>query len=171
MGVIQQYVEDYEKLANKVCKGTKVFPLVVLAISGVESKYGTSELAKQGNNFFGIMKHDWKGETIQMKGRTWRKYKTVEQSFEDFVKFLYNNSRYKTALKASNASQQIRDLAAAGYAEEPYYDDLILTVAAQMQLYTTVYVVSKKPKSGFNFLAAAVSATMLIKALKKKRSK
>lgn len=167
MTVIESYVEKYENIANKVCKGKKVFPLVVLAISGVESKYGTSELAKQGNNFFGIMKHNWKGETINMKGRTWRKYKTVEQSFEDFINFLYINSRYKKALKATNAMQQIRDIAAAGYAEEAYYDDVVMTVAQQMQLYTTVYVVGKKSKNKINWLAIGLTAYALKKGFGK----
>jgi len=62
---------------------------VTLAQYALESGYGKSGLATKGNNYFGITgkNHDT-GSYIMMNGRSWAKYNSMAESFDDHGRLL-----------------------------------------------------------------------------------
>lgn len=142
--------EEQRAFINSILNGAmksftqyKVFPSVTIAQAILESGWGKSKLAIQGNNLFGIKADSsWKGATILMPtteeygGHTvsevalWRKYNSLDDSVEDHGKFLYENSRYAQAgvFQAKNYKEQITAIKAAGYATESDYVGLVCGV-------------------------------------------
>lgn len=101
------FVVKYYELAVKVGKKFGLHPLVILAQGSIESGWGTSQLARQNNNFFGITAYGkpnqyWTGEkrVSTTSGLPFRSYKTVEDGFSDFARII--TSYYKQAAQVSN---------------------------------------------------------------------
>lgn len=74
---------------------------VTLAQYALESGYGKSGLATKGNNYFGITgKNHNNGKYIMMNGRSWAKYDSMAESFDDHGRLLadplYANSHKNT---------------------------------------------------------------------------
>ena len=62
--VVQQYLQKHRFLSRELHQNTGIPEPVILAIAGLESNWGKSELAIQANNHFGIKtKVDWQGLT------------------------------------------------------------------------------------------------------------
>ena len=68
-----------------------------------------------------------------------RSYKNMNDSFFDHGLFLSKNSRYSTALanyaKTKNADEFARGLQKAGYATDPHYADLLISIMKKYKLY------------------------------------
>lgn len=137
----QQYIDFYKPLAVMVTQGTGVYPETVLAAAAVESRNGESQLAKKGNNHFGIKAgSSWPGNTVTMRTREvvngqetyvnakFRAYNTVKNSYHDYVRLLTTADRYKPALRANSWQDQIVKLSAAGYATDPNYANILISV-------------------------------------------
>jgi flagellum-specific peptidoglycan hydrolase FlgJ len=143
----QQFVELYYPMAQKVTKGTGIFPETLLAIAIVESQAqvngvfypAQSVLVKRANNYFGIKSYPkWTGKTIQVntpndadKVSTFVVYNSTEDSFKGFVRFLKENPRYANSgvFTAGSFPDQIIKIARAGYAENTNYANVIVNVA------------------------------------------
>lgn len=103
--------------------GSGIYPSVMLAQWAVESGYGTSNIAKNNNNFFGIKCY---GDNC--KGG-WKNYPTKLQGYYGYVSLLTKNSRYKKARMADSPRHQIRELVNAGYAgNTPGYENYIMNI-------------------------------------------
>ena len=103
--------------------GTGIYPSVMLAQWAVESGYGTSSLAKNNFNFFGI-----KCYGSNCKGG-WKNYPTKLQGYYGYVSLLTKNERYSKARKADSPRHQIRELVNAGYAgNTPGYENYIMGI-------------------------------------------
>lgn len=87
---------------------------VTLAQYALESGYGTSGLAKSANNYFGIT-GTYKGSYVRRNGRNWRKYSSMEQSFDDHGRLL-SSGRYATATKGVTSAGGFIDAIAEIYA-------------------------------------------------------
>jgi flagellum-specific peptidoglycan hydrolase FlgJ len=121
--------------ADAVCSQqvTGVPASVTLAQAILESGWGKSSLAREGNNFFGIKGQGPAGsinlptqEYINGQSVTvnapFRKYNHAEESFTDHGRFFLENRRYATAIQhTDNAQQFAREIAKAGYATDPNY--------------------------------------------------
>ena len=105
--------------------------------SSVETGYG-KHLAG-GNNYFGIKARPGEGgagqktqEFINGKMVTvndkFRKYGSMEESADDYVKFLKENKRYQGVLKAKSADEAIEAQGRTGYATDPNYAAKLKTV-------------------------------------------
>jgi flagellum-specific peptidoglycan hydrolase FlgJ len=133
----QDYISTYWDSAKEACTGTPLFPLLAMAESACESAWGESELAKQGNNLFGVKAYPqyWHGETITMHTREYnkegqpyyidapfKKYDTPADSFRDWINTV-EGPRYQTAgvESATDAGAQIEAIAKAGYSSSPTY--------------------------------------------------
>ena len=117
----------------------RVLPSVAIAQAALESAWGTSGLAANHNNLFGI-KGSYGGHTANMT--TWevyggvtytiaadfRAYPDWTTSIKDYGVFLNVNSRYKQALGLTDYKKQIKALHEAGYATDPHYQTKIVSI-------------------------------------------
>lgn len=67
---------------------------------------------------------DWGRETA-----SFRRYQSLAESFDDYVRFLKNNPRYADALRADDVHGFARGLQSAGYATDPQYAEKLVRVA------------------------------------------
>jgi len=140
----ETYIELYGPVAVKATRNTSIFPSVMLAQSILESGWGESGLTKESNNFFGIKSFGTKGKVYSTKEFTEGKYTDVKDSFrtyptdldsfKDFVNFLYENSRYESALQTQTPEDQITAIKQAGYATSPTYIEKILNLIDKYDL-------------------------------------
>lgn len=111
---------------------------VTLAQGAVESDWGRHA---PHNMFFGIKGRSPKGQTVQVtthenyngKNTTinagFRAYAGLEEAAEDYGRFLSENKRYRAAFAFGNQPEQfIHVVAKAGYATNPGYEKIILSV-------------------------------------------
>ena len=88
-----QYTERYQEPAINKMYEYKIPASITIAQGIFESACGMSHLATDGNNHFGIKCHkEWTGDTILIDDdelqECFRKYATVEESFNDHSLFL-----------------------------------------------------------------------------------
>lgn len=76
------FSQEVIQLAQETERKYGVPASVTLAQYALESGYGTSKLAKNNNNYFGIT-GSYNGNYTESNGRRWRKYDTMAQSFDD----------------------------------------------------------------------------------------
>jgi flagellar protein FlgJ len=142
----EEFVEKLMPLAEKVAGELGVDPRVLLAQSALETGWGRSMVrspdGSNSNNLFNI-KADrrWDGDSAQVatleyrdgvaqrEKALFRSYPSYEDSFNDYVDFLKNSSRYQQALQsADNPYDYIQKLQDAGYATDPAYADKIKNI-------------------------------------------
>jgi len=138
----EKYVSKYKDIAVKHQKKYGIPASITLAQGLLESGAGQSALAKKSNNHFGIKCHsDWKGQRAyhddDLRGECFRKYKKVENSFEDHAKFLVERQRYKPLfdLKPNDYKGWARGLQKCGYATNPNYANLLIRIIEEYDLY------------------------------------
>lgn len=100
---------------------------ITLAQGLLESNAGASTLARKANNHFGIKcGRAWKGPYILQdddeRNEKFRKYRSVEESYEDHSRFL-KQARYSVLFKLSPKDYKgwARGLKRCGYATNPRY--------------------------------------------------
>lgn len=103
--------------------GSGIFPSVMLAQWALESGYGTSNLAKNNNNFFGIKCYGFNCKN------GWKNYNSKLSGYYGYIQLLTKSDRYKTALNADTPRNQIKELVNAGYAgNTPGYENYIMGI-------------------------------------------
>ena len=122
-------------------KKYKIPASITLAQGLLESGAGQSDLARRSNNHFGIKCHsDWRGGRVyhddDLRGECFRKYKRVEDSYEDHSKFL-KRSRYDQLfrLKITDYKGWARGLQKCGYATDRAYANKLIKVVEDYELY------------------------------------
>ena len=150
------FIAKYNDVVQRLTAGTGIFPETIFAQAIVESQKnglipGTT-LSTKYNNYFGIKdSSDWDGDVVNLStGEVYngvktietdgfRVYATPEDSFNDYIDFLQNNSRYANAgvFNAQNFTEQINDIANAGYATNPGYAQLLNNVANSISKFIT----------------------------------
>lgn len=141
------YIAHYSQLAMKQQQKYQIPASITLAQGLLESGAGASRLAVQANNHFGIKCHDWTGASIShdddAKGECFRKYKYVEDSYEDHSLFLAKRSRYAALfdLTLTDYKGWARGLKKCGYATDPAYADKLIRVIEtyNLQQYDTMW--------------------------------
>lgn len=114
-----------------------VLPSIKLAQAMLESGYGSSELAKNGNNFFGI-KRKYRSESgYYYKGDWYRHYESPAHSFEHHSLFLLEKAAVQELIEAGNCSYKdwILVLKRIRYAEDPQYTDKLIIIIERYRLY------------------------------------
>lgn len=119
-----------------VCNSNKLYASVAMAQAVLESGYGTSSLAQEAHNLFGIKADStWKGATYTkstkevINGRTvtinasFRKYASIKDSIADYAKKLESRAQYANAFapKSANYVASIKAIKAGGYATSTTY--------------------------------------------------
>ena len=133
------YISKYSNLAVKHRDKYKIPASITLAQGILESNAGISELTKKSNNHFGIKCHsDWTGERVYWKDDTpndcFRKYDSVEDSFEDHSKFL-QRSRYSILFTYVNYTDWAVGLQTCGYATDKGYANKLIGIIENYELY------------------------------------
>ncbi len=138
----EEYIEKYKHIAIDHMERYGIPASITLAQGILESDSGNSNLARRSNNHFGIKcKKDWKGERVyhtdDAPDECFRKYDTVEESYEDHAKFLDQSPRYDSlfAYSASDYRSWARGLKAAGYATAPDYAHRLTKIIEDNKLY------------------------------------
>ena len=140
------YILKYKDAAIAQMQSSGIPASITLAQACLESGFGTSTLAKEGNNHFGIKCHDYKGKKMyvddDVKNDCFRVYSKVEDSFQDHSDFLRYRSRYAFLfdLEPTDYKGWAIGLKAAGYATDPKYADRLIDLIERYGLdkYDTV---------------------------------
>lgn len=136
----QQYIDKYKDAAVEQMRRHHIPASITLAQALLESGAGTSYLAVQANNHFGIkVGMNWNGPYVtrddDRKDEKFRKYKHVSDSYEDHSLFLQQN-RYKRLfdLNPLDYKAWARGLKACGYATSPTYAERLIKIIETYEL-------------------------------------
>ena len=137
----EEYINTYKDIAIEKMKNYRIPASITLAQGILESGSGNSRLAQKANNHFGIKCHKgWTGKTYYMdddeKDECFRKYKKVEDSYSDHSLFLTQRGRYTFLfdLKITDYKAWAKGLKKAGYATNPKYPDILISLIERYDL-------------------------------------
>jgi flagellum-specific peptidoglycan hydrolase FlgJ len=146
----EQFIASIAGAAVESADDSGVPASVTIAQAILESYWGSSRLAREANNFFGIKAQTrggsagsiwfdvWEviGGRNVMQSQAFRAYKTIAESFVDHGRFLSENGRYGNAMRArSDAKQFAREVKRAGYATDPGYASKLIALMDRYNLY------------------------------------
>jgi flagellum-specific peptidoglycan hydrolase FlgJ len=138
---IHTYIDTYKEIAVQKMAEYKIPASITLAQGIFESACGTSRLATEGNNHFGIKCHkEWEGDTIRHdddeRQECFRKYTQAEESYNDHSQFLLSRPRYAKlfTLEIMDYKSWAHELKAAGYATNPQYADRLISLIERFEL-------------------------------------
>lgn len=138
----QEYIDQWSPIAIEQMNNYGIPASITLAQGLLESGAGRSELAREGNNHFGIKCHNgWTGPTVykddDQRNDCFRSYRNARESYEDHSRFLVNGQRYRSlfSLKPTDYKGWARGLKAAGYATNPKYADRLIDIIEVYKLY------------------------------------
>lgn len=136
----QAFINTIAPLAVADWQKHRILPSLTIAQAIQETGYGTSELAKNANNYFGIKGGDsrWSGPVyikdagefqngvpITVPGTKWRKYASMAESVSDHGAFL-QQSHYSAVVGERDYMKACKAIKAAGYATGPTYDQSLI---------------------------------------------
>lgn len=139
----QIFIQKVAAPAQQACKGTGLFPSLMIAQAILESGEGKSGLSASYNNYFGIKAGGgWTGKTVTLPTRevlngksvtvqaAFRAYNSLLDGFKDRCKFLRDNPRYAKAgvFTAATPEAQAEAFQKAGYATDPQYAKLLCQI-------------------------------------------
>jgi flagellum-specific peptidoglycan hydrolase FlgJ len=134
------YIERFKTIAIREMNSSGIPASITLAQGILESGNGNSELALKGNNHFGIKcTPEWNGKTMlkddDQKDDCFRVYKTPEESFKDHTEFL-KRKRYAPLFELDKNDYKgwATGLKAAGYATNPRYAELLISLIERYNL-------------------------------------
>lgn len=143
----QQFIENFAPAAQQTQKETGVPASVTMAQAILESEWGKSKLATEGNNFFGIKASENSDQFIEMSTSEWingesvevkaklRMYQDIVRSFVDHGQFLLG-PRYKAALEVKDKPDEYAmKIHQAGYATDPEYANKLIALMQNYNLY------------------------------------
>ncbi len=136
------YIEEWREVAVANQRDYGVPASIILAQGLLESAAGTSELAKNANNHFGIKcTNDWLGGNYyyddDAKGECFRTYRDAGESYKDHSLFL-QRPRYQTCFEIAveDYSGWAYRLKQCGYATDPLYPKKLIKIIEDYRLDT-----------------------------------
>ncbi len=141
---VYRYIDKYKNAALIEQHKNGIPACITLAQGLLESAAGTSKLAREGNNHFGIKCHrSWRGDSV-FSGRTcYRRYRSVHDSYVDHSRFL-KAKRYESLyqLRISDYRGWAHGLKRCGYATDPLYAEKLISM---IETYGLDKYVDEKP--------------------------
>jgi flagellum-specific peptidoglycan hydrolase FlgJ len=149
-GSEQAFIAGLVVPAQESQRVTGVPASVTIAQAILETYWGTSYLAREANNYFGIKAHRrggtdgvvwmdaWEVENGKnvIRHEPFRKYTSVTDSLIDHGRFFHENRRYAHALEAGNDAREFaRRINAAGYATDPAYASKLIALMERYGLF------------------------------------
>jgi flagellum-specific peptidoglycan hydrolase FlgJ len=139
---VENYIDAHKEYAIEQMVLFKIPASVTMAQAIKESGYGTSVLANECHNHFGIKCHkEWGGDSYSMEDDTldecFRKYKSTEDSFYDHSMFLASRPRYAPLFNLGlwDYKGWCVGLKEAGYATSVNYTNDLLVIINTFHLY------------------------------------
>lgn len=160
-GQRKYFTELISRLANPIAGRVPIN--LIVAVAALESNYGTSQLAVQANNLFGI-----KGKGISLPTTeiingspvkifaNFKRYTSPTESIKDYIRLL-NSPRYVQALSKRNIYEIAKELQISGYSTNPNYAGSVNKIA-----------LSLKPGKSFNYLPLLGAGLLAYTLLKNK---
>lgn len=141
----EAFIRGIYQYAKKAAETLGTDTETIIAQSALETGWGKNIINDaQGNpshNLFNIKSGaQWHGDSIGKtvveyeKGTVikeqaqFRKYNTFEQSFDDYVSFISQSSRYNKALDSDSGDEYITSLKEGGFATDPNYVEKVKSV-------------------------------------------
>ena len=165
----REYIRKWSKTAVEQMIASGVPASITLAQACLESANGTSTLARQANNHFGIKCRGWSGPAFRhdddLKDECFRSYDNAEESFSDHSDFLRYNDRYASLfdLDPTDYKGWARGLKKAGYATDPAYAEKLIKIIEDYRLYEYDVI---KPRKGGTSVSLPPSPVTLEKVTK-----
>ncbi len=144
--VVDDFVKSIWPTAKQAASMMGLDPKILMAQAALETGWGKF-IAKDAdgsssNNLFNVKTGGSKefdsvkintteyiADTPIKTSASFRKYSSVEQSFNDYVSLIKGNERYQNALaNAGNPELYVNELHKAGYATDPNYGSKILSI-------------------------------------------
>lgn len=152
---VWKYINTYKEMALEQERLYGVPATITLAQGIVETGAGTSRLAREARNHFGIKAHnDWKGPVYKAKDdeiglSSFRQYNSAQESFTDHSRFLKRHARYRSlfSLNILNYRDWAQGLQDAYYASSPVYAQTLIQYIEKFQLYKINGGVKIRPRS------------------------
>jgi Mannosyl-glycoprotein endo-beta-N-acetylglucosaminidase len=150
----EEFINAVGAAAQRSFKATGVPASVTVAQAILESDWGRSRLARQGNNLFGIKAFNGSGPAGVVNLATWehvngsdvvvqapfKAYYTLEESIDDHGRFFTRNKRYADAMAVANDPQAFaRAIHNDGYATDPSYAAKLIALMDRYNLYRFDY--------------------------------
>ncbi len=136
------YVRQYQGMAIDQMYKYGVPASITLAQGLLESRAGQSMLAVRANNHFGIkVSRSWRGPYVLLDddapNEKFRSYRSPAESYEDHSRFLCTNARYASLFRLERTDYKgwSRGLKAAGYATNPRYAELLISLIERYELH------------------------------------
>lgn len=143
----EQFFKIMVEKCQSRCQAAKLLPSLCIAQACLESAYGTSELAVQANNLFGIKQGSgWKGAVYSKATKEWdgskyititapfRKYDTMVACVEDYIAKLTGMERYKNLVGCTDIATACKYIREDGWATSPTYTENLLKVVDKFNL-------------------------------------
>jgi LysM repeat protein len=137
----QDYFDLYDDVAVEQMQKYGIPASITLAQGVLESGAGKSDLARKGNNHFGIKCNGWTGRKTYHDDdelqECFRAYDNAYQSYVDHSVFLKSSARYSRLflLKQTDYKGWAKGLKACGYATSPTYAQKLINIIELYQLY------------------------------------
>jgi flagellum-specific peptidoglycan hydrolase FlgJ len=146
----EQFIASIAAAAVETADRTGVPASVTIAQAILESYWGSSRLAREANNYFGIKAQTRQGSAGTVWFDVWeviggrnvvrsepfRAYNDIAESFVDHGRFFTENTRYAAAMAArADAQQFAREINRAGYATDPAYASKLIALMDRYNLY------------------------------------
>lgn len=144
--MIENFVSSIWSKAKQAAASMGLDPKMLIAQAALETGWGQS-VAKDSdgsssNNLFNIKSGsnsdfasvkikttEYIADTPIKMSASFRKYDSVEDSFNDYVSLIKNNDRYQNAVaNARSPERYVNELSKAGYATDPNYGSKILSI-------------------------------------------
>jgi flagellum-specific peptidoglycan hydrolase FlgJ len=146
----EQFIASIGEAAVESADATGVPASVTIAQAILETYWGSSRLAREANNYFGIKAQTRGGSAGSVRLDVWeviggrnvvqseafRAYNDIAESFVDHGLFFVENGRYSAAMAARQDPKQFaREINRAGYATDPAYAGKLIALMDRYNLY------------------------------------
>lgn len=150
----EEFIETMRPHAERAAKEIGVDPDLLIAQAALETGWGKRVIKNNdgtnSHNLFGIKaSHAWEGDSVNVGSleyrngvakkevSAFRSYPSFTESFDDYVDFIKNQSRYDGAVEnADNSKAYIKGLQQAGYATDPNYANKVMNILERKSLQT-----------------------------------
>jgi flagellar protein FlgJ len=145
----EDFLDALTPLAKKAAKNLGTDHRLLLAQTALETNWGKDIIAhnngRSSNNLFGIKSTKaWEGESVVTRTHEYvegqktaqyspfRSYRSLDESFNDYVTLLTKSSRYQKLEHTSSPEEFAKELQSAGYSTDPKYADKLINIMSRL---------------------------------------